>query len=116
MLRPRRSLFLLSFLLALPATASPPAAAPEPPATPATPAIIKTAPLPVPVGTDSVRRVPVAELQEALKGGKVVVVDVRSPGDYAAGHAKGALLLPLNEIEQRSKELSKESFIVTYCT
>jgi rhodanese-related sulfurtransferase len=78
---------------------------------------VGTAPArPIPAGDDSVRRVPIAELQQALKAGKVVVVDVRSKGDYDESHAKGALSIPLSEIEQRSKELPRESFIVTYCT
>jgi len=46
----------------------------------------------------------------------VVIVDVRSAADYAAAHAHGALSIPLAEIEQRSKELPRESFIITYCT
>ena len=79
--------------------------------------MVATAPAPaIPPGDDSVRRVPIAELQQAMKTGKVVVVDVRSAGDYATSHAHGALSIPLNDIEQRSRELPRESFIVTYCT
>jgi rhodanese-related sulfurtransferase len=85
--------------------------------TAATAPTVSFAPAPViPPGDDSVRRVPVAELQQAMKTGKVVVVDVRSAADYAASHAHGARSIPLADIEQRSKELPRESFIVTYCT
>jgi hypothetical protein len=117
-----RSLLLLPFLLAGPAGASPPVtpqpAAPELTApTAAAAPVVATAPArPIPPGDDSVRRVPIAELQQAMKSGKVVVVDVRSKDDYASSHAKGAISIPLSEIEQRSKELPRESFIVTYCT
>lgn len=117
-----RSLLLLPLLLAGPAGASPPVhpppAAPELAApTSATAPVVATAPAPaIPPGDDSVRRVPIAELQQAMKTGKVVVVDVRSAGDYATSHAHGALSIPLNDIEQRSRELPRESFIVTYCT
>jgi 3-mercaptopyruvate sulfurtransferase SseA len=113
-----RSLVLLSLLLALPASAAPPPspqgsqAAPAPPAAP--PAA--PAPAPTPVNTDSVRRVPLAEAQQAVKDGKAVIVDVRSAADYKIAHVHGALSIPLAEIEQRSKELPRDSFIITYCT
>ena len=104
-----RSLLLLPLLLAGPASAAPPPQATAPQAPPAAAA----AP---PASADTVRRVSVAEAKEAVKSGKTVVVDVRSAADYAAAHVKGALSIPLNEIEQRSKELPRESFIITYCT
>jgi len=69
-----------------------------------------------PASTDSVRRVSITEAQEALKSGKAVIVDVRSAADYQSAHAHGALSIPLSEVEQRSKELPRESFIITYCT
>jgi 3-mercaptopyruvate sulfurtransferase SseA len=110
-----RSLLLLPLLLAGPAGASPPVPTPAAPAAGAP--VVGTVPPPaIPPGIDAVRRVPVSELQQALKAGNVVVVDVRSKDDYAASHAKGALSIPLADIEQRSKELPRESFIVTYCT
>jgi len=99
-----RSLLLLPLLLAGPASAAP---------TPQAAAPQTSAPV---VDTDSVRRVPVAEAKEAVKSGKAVVVDVRSAADYAAAHVHGALSIPLAEIEQRSKELPRDSFIITYCT
>lgn len=36
----------------------------------------------------------------------VVVLDVRSPGEYAAVHAEGSVNLPLDLIEQRSPEIA----------
>ncbi|MEA2691272.1 MAG: hypothetical protein QOJ16_659 [Acidobacteriota bacterium] len=118
-----RSLLLLPFLLAAPAGAAPPVkpqpAAPEltAPTAATAPPVVGTVPAkPFPPGDDSVRRVPIAEAQQAIKAGKVVVVDVRSAEDYAAAHAHGAVSIPLGEIEKRSKELPRESFIITYCT
>jgi hypothetical protein len=107
-----QSLLLLPFLLAGPAGAAPPVQ-PQP-AVPETSAA--TTPAPAPTGDDSVRRVSLSEAQAAMKSGKVVIVDVRSAADYAASHAHGAISIPLAEIEQRSKELPRESFIITYCT
>ena len=115
-----RSLLLLPFLLAGPAGAAPPQPQPAKPEltapTAATAPPAATAPAPVPTGDDSVRRVPITEAKEAVKSGKAVVVDVRSAADYAASHVHGAISIPLAEIEQRSKELPRESFIITYCT
>lgn len=111
-----RSLLLLPLLLAGPAGASPPVPTSAAPAAPGA-SVVGTVPPPaIAPGVDSVRRVPVSELQQALKAGNVVVVDVRSKDDYAVAHAHGALSIPLAEIEERSKELPRQSFIVTYCT
>ncbi len=47
------------------------------------------------VGGDSaVRQAPVSELKAAMAEG-VVLVDVRSAGEYAGGHAPGAVNIPL---------------------
>jgi 3-mercaptopyruvate sulfurtransferase SseA len=68
------------------------------------------------VPADGVRRVTVDELRAALEKGTVVVVDVRSAEQYKAGHIKGAIWIPGNEIVGRVKELPKNKLIVTYCS
>jgi predicted sulfurtransferase len=65
---------------------------------------------------DTVKRVTTAELDELMKQGKVVVVDVRSQAMYDAGHIRGAKLIPLGEIGNRANELPKDKQIVTYCS
>lgn len=46
-----------------------------------------------------------------------VVIDVRTPEEYAASHVKWAVNIPLEEIEQSTKKLSpyKDKTIVTIC-
>jgi len=45
----------------------------------------------------------------------VVVIDVRPPEEYGAGHIPGAVSLPLPELERRLGELPRDSEIVAYC-
>lgn len=42
------------------------------------------------------REVSPSELAAMIRGGKAVVVDVREPDEFAAGHIPGALNLPLS--------------------
>lgn len=44
-----------------------------------------------------------------------LLVDVRSPAEFAEGHITGARNMPLQDIEQRLKELPKDKPIVLYC-
>lgn len=44
-----------------------------------------------------------------------LLVDVRQPGEYAAGHIPGAHLLPLPELGARREELPPERELVLYC-
>jgi rhodanese-related sulfurtransferase len=44
-----------------------------------------------------------------------IFVDVRSESEYASGHIKGAVLIPLSELEERFNELPKDKPIVVYC-
>jgi rhodanese-related sulfurtransferase len=63
-----------------------------------------------------VRRITVEELRTALEKGAAIVVDVRGADSYKAGHIKGALWIPGNEIAGRTKELPKDKLIVAYCS
>jgi rhodanese-related sulfurtransferase len=54
------------------------------------------------------------ELRRCL--GKVKLLDVREPEEYAESRIEGCTLIPLGELEQRAaKELSKADDIVAYC-
>ncbi|SDJ74926.1 ArsR/SmtB family transcription factor [Nonomuraea jiangxiensis] len=55
------------------------------------------------------------ELAARLSHAGTLVVDVRSPADYAAGHVPGAISLPLAELRDRLDELPKEAEIIAYC-
>jgi len=65
---------------------------------------------------DGVRRITPAEARQALDSGKAIIIDVRDESSYKAGHAKGALLIPVTEIEARVKELPRDKMIITYCS
>lgn len=57
-------------------------------------------------------------LQEELsKGAKILIIDVRSPKEYAAGHIPGAQNIPLEVWDKRISELKvpKDITIVTVC-
>lgn len=47
----------------------------------------------------------------------LVVLDVRTPGEFAAGHLPGAINIPHTELASRVAELdgSRESDIIVYC-
>jgi rhodanese-related sulfurtransferase/rubrerythrin len=49
------------------------------------------------------------------KTGEYLLVDVRQPEEYEAGHIPGALLIPLGELEDRQGELDRNKKIITYC-
>jgi len=50
-----------------------------------------------------------------VEKGKITVLDVRSPEDYAQERIPGAIHMTLAELEKRWKELPKKNRIVTYC-
>src|SRR5438094_4001971 len=56
------------------------------------------------------------ELLARLEAGEaLVVVDVRPIEEYRAAHLPGAVSIPLDELEQRLRELPRERQIVAYC-
>ncbi len=55
------------------------------------------------------------ELAGRVRGGDVVVLDVRPSDEYASGHLPGALSVPLEELERRLDELPADRQIVAYC-
>ena len=55
------------------------------------------------------------ELIERLDRGDVVLVDVRPPEEFAAGHIEGARSIPLGELERRLADLPPGQEIVAYC-
>ena len=55
------------------------------------------------------------DLLERLSSGDVVLVDVRPPEEFAAGHIEGARSIPLAELERRLAELPADREVVAYC-
>jgi phage shock protein E len=50
-----------------------------------------------------------------LKNPGTVVVDVRSPAEFADGHAAGSINIPINELPMRLDELKQMENIVLCC-
>jgi len=46
---------------------------------------------------------------------KEVLLDVRSPAEFAEGHAEGAINIPVGELSFRLRELNGSAPIAVYC-
>lgn len=46
---------------------------------------------------------------------KPLVLDVREPSEYAAGHIAGSTLIPLHQLASRMSELPKDREIICVC-
>ena len=55
------------------------------------------------------------ELEERLRSGDLVIVDVRPEEEYEAGHIEGALSIPIDQLAQRLAELPEGSEVIAYC-
>ena len=49
-----------------------------------------------------------------LKAG-AVIIDVRSPGEFAAGHTAGSRNIPLDDLERGTKDLDPNHWIILCC-
>ncbi|MBL7931618.1 MAG: rhodanese-like domain-containing protein [Bacteroidia bacterium] len=58
---------------------------------------------------------PKVDLGELINNG-ATILDVRSRGEYAGGHVKGSLNIPLDQLSDQLKKLkSKEHPVITCC-
>ncbi|MDP9183639.1 MAG: metalloregulator ArsR/SmtB family transcription factor [Actinomycetota bacterium] len=64
---------------------------------------------------DALESMTQAELRARLRTGDVVVLDVRPPAEYAAGHIRGARSVPLADLARRLRDLPKDNEVVAYC-
>ncbi len=64
---------------------------------------------------DGLEPVEKEELLRRARGRDVVVLDVRPPEEYAAGHIAGAVSMPLAVLERRLKDLPPGRRVVAYC-
>ncbi|WP_142027558.1 ArsR/SmtB family transcription factor [Blastococcus colisei] len=55
------------------------------------------------------------ELLGRMRAGEVMVLDVRPPAEYAAGHLPDAVNVPPDELEARLAELPAGQPVVAYC-
>jgi rhodanese-related sulfurtransferase len=55
------------------------------------------------------------EARELVEGG-AVLIDVRTPQEFAAGHIEGAKNIPVQELEQRLDDVgARDGSVVVYC-
>ena len=60
------------------------------------------------------KQVHVSEVRGLVESG-AHIVDVRTPGEFAAGHLKGAVNIPLGELRQRAGEIPKDRPVYLHC-
>lgn len=72
----------------------------------------------IPQTEDAVPRLSVEQAKAAVDSGAAVIVDVRSQQAYEESRIAGAIFIPLDDFETNiaSLDLSKEQWIITYCT
>jgi rhodanese-related sulfurtransferase len=64
---------------------------------------------------DELRTIDRTELAALVEQGEVVVLDVRPPAEYAAGHITGARSVPPDEVERHLRDLPEDADVVAYC-
>ncbi|USI92983.1 MBL fold metallo-hydrolase [Rhodococcus pyridinivorans] len=64
---------------------------------------------------ESTHRVGVMELDALLKDSRITLLDVRNPGERAAGHIDGSFHIPLPELVERHGGLPNDKPIVVHC-
>ncbi|MFC1572136.1 ArsR/SmtB family transcription factor [Candidatus Eisenbacteria bacterium] len=57
----------------------------------------------------------VDELHRRLKKGNVVLLDVRPPVEFEAGHIPGAVSIPYEELKDRVDEIPRDREVIAYC-
>lgn len=60
-------------------------------------------------------RISVEEAQEMLDSGDATVIDVRREDEYNAGHIKGALWIPVDDVIPRIAELPTNGKLLFIC-
>jgi rhodanese-related sulfurtransferase len=55
------------------------------------------------------------DLRARLRDGDVVVVDVRPETEYAAGHIRGAVSIPITDLKSRLGHIPDGTDVVAYC-
>jgi len=63
------------------------------------------------------QKVTTLQATQLINQGKAVVVDVREPADFAAGHLRDAKNIPAGELSKRMSELDKfkSKAVITVC-
>ncbi len=57
---------------------------------------------------------PKVDLGEVMGRG-AIILDVRTPGEYAGGHIKGSINIPLQSLQSQLSKLKKDKPVITCC-
>lgn len=57
---------------------------------------------------------PKVDLGQLINDG-AVILDVRTPGEYAGGHIKGSINIPVDQLKSKMSSLKKDKVIITCC-
>jgi len=57
---------------------------------------------------------PSVDFAELIRNGGQII-DVRTKGEYAGGHIKGSINIPLNELKANLKKIKKDKPVITCC-
>jgi phage shock protein E len=58
---------------------------------------------------------PAAVAELAARADAPLVLDVRTPEEFAAGHVPGAILIPHDQLSARLGELDRSRWVLVYC-
>ncbi|MBE0480981.1 MAG: hypothetical protein IBX68_08370 [Dehalococcoidia bacterium] len=66
---------------------------------------------------DSIRAMSAVDMKKIMDGKTkgYILLDVRQPEEYVAGHIPGAVSIPLGELEHRYRELEKGKRVIALC-
>lgn len=56
-----------------------------------------------------------AEIYDLVHKKNALLIDVRSEGEYAKGHVRNSLNIPLDQLDEKSEELDKKRPVIIYC-
>ncbi len=59
--------------------------------------------------------VTVGQAKKLIDNDEVVVIDVRTQGEYDEGHIPNAMLIPVDEIDNRMEEMDKDAPYLIVC-
>ncbi len=68
------------------------------------------------IPVDQIVRVNLADSKLAFDNNAAIFLDVRSRTSFEIGRIKGAVNIPLAELETRYSELDSQKWIIPYCT